>query len=440
MKRSTLVVMAMLLGLSGPAAQAQSEEHRALRSRIEDRFEVVPLTGGIALRPKTPLQDVRLIEVSDGLIAINGTPVTGRELRDRVGSDADAVLRLSYLPAEERRELFGGPGAKAMPRRNGRGAAVQTPDVPASSRRPTGQRVRIFGNVAVEEDEIVRGDAVAVMGSVRVNGEVTGQVVAVMGSVDVGPKAVINGEVVSVGGRIRRAPGAELRGDVTEVAIGSVFDRFDNVHVAAVPWLGHGGDWMNHFAIPQLMGSTFRLFLLLIFGAIAFVLARGSVEGSAQRVSDNTPKALFVGLAAELLFAPVLALTALVLAVSIVGIPLLLLLPFAVLALILMAIAGFAGTAAAFASGARRRFGLAAQPGFADVLLGIVLILSPLLIGRFIAMGGGPAEPFAWLLVTGGIAFEFLAWTTGFGAVLMNAFSRWRGRRAARTAAPVPAA
>lgn len=439
MKRSTLVVMAVLLALSGPPAQAQSEDHRALRSRIEDRFDVVPLTGGVALRPRAPVRDVRLIEVSDGIIAINGTPVTGRELRDRLGNDADAVLRLSYLPADERRELFGGPGATAMPRRNGRGAAAETPDAPGS-RRPTGQRVRIFGNVAVEEDEVVRGDVVAVLGSVRVNGEVGGQVVAVMGSVDVGPKAVINGEVVSVGGRIRRAPGAELRGDVTEVAVGSVFDRFDNVHVAAVPWLGRGGDWMDRFAIPQLMGSTFRLFLLMIFGAIAFVLARGSVEGSAQRVSDNPPKALFVGLAAELLFAPVLALTALVLAVSIVGIPLLLLLPFAVLALILMAIAGFAGTAAAFASGARRRLGLAAQPGFVDVLLGIVLILSPLLIGRFIAIGGGPAEPFAWLLVTGGIAFEFLAWTTGFGAVLMNAFSRWRGRRAARTAAPVPAA
>lgn len=437
MKRSMLVVMGMLLALSGPALQAQTEEQRALRSRIEDRFDVVPLTGGVALRPKAAMRDVRLIEVSDGVIAINGTPVTGRELRDRIGADADTVLRLSYLAGDERRELFGGPGATAMPRRNGRGANSETPDAP-DRRRPSGQRVRIFGNVSVDEDESVRGDVVAVLGSVRVNGEVGGQVVAVMGSVDVGPKAVINGEVVSVGGRIRRAPGAELRGDITEVAVGSVFDRFDNVHVA-VPWFGGGRDWMQ-FALPQLMGSTFRLFLLLLFGAIAFVLARGSVEGSAQRVSDNTPKALFVGLAAELLFAPVLALTALVLAVSIVGIPLLLLLPFAVLALVLMAIAGFAGTAAAFASGARRRLGLGAQPGFVDVLLGIVLILSPLLIGRFIAIGGGAAEPVSWLLVTGGIAFEFLAWTTGFGAVLMNSFSRWRARRAARTPAPVPAA
>ena len=439
MKRLTLLVMTMLLALSAPAAQAQTEEQRALRSRIEDRFDVVPLTGGVALRPKAPMRDVRLIEVSDGVIAINGTPVTGRELRDRVGSDAESVLRLSYLAGDERRELFGGPGATAMPRRNGRGMSTETPEAPAR-RRPSGQRVRIFGNVAVDEDEAIRGDVVAVLGSVRVNGEVGGQVVAVMGSVDVGPRAVINGDVVSVGGRIRRAPGSELRGDMTEVAVGSVFDRFDNVHVGGMPWFRAGGEWMNHFAIPQLMGSTFRLVLLLMFGAMAFVLARGSVDGSAQRVSDNTPKAFFVGLAAELLFAPVLALTAIVLAVSIVGIPLLLLLPFAVLALILMAIAGFAGTAAAFASGARRRFGLGAQPGFVDVLLGIVLILSPLLIGRFIAIGGGPAEPLSWLLVTGGIAFEFLAWTAGFGAVLMNSFSRWRARRAARTPAPVPAA
>jgi hypothetical protein len=63
------------------------------------------------------------------------------------------------------------------------------------------------------------------------------------------------------------------------------------------------------------------------------------------------------------------------------------------------------------------------------------VVLSPLLVGRFLAIGGWPAEPLVWLLVIAGTVFEFAAWTAGFGAVLMNTFSGWRARRLARTAA-----
>jgi hypothetical protein len=191
--------------------------------------------------------------------------------------------------------------------------------------------------------------------------------------------------------------------------------------------------------VPRLFLSTFRLLLLMLVAGIAYVIARGSVEGSAQRATDNAPKALLVGLAAELLFAPVLALTAILLALSIIGIPLLLLLPFAVLVLILLALAGFTGTAAALGQGARRRFGIGGEPGFLDVVLGVLIILSPLLLGRMLALAGGPGNPFAWVLILTGTVFEFLAWTTGFGAVLMNTFSRWRARRVARTTPPVTA-
>ena len=84
------------------------------------------------------------------------------------------------------------------------------------------------------------------------------------------------------------------------------------------------------------------------------IVARASVEGSAHRVSDNPVKAALVGLAAELLFVPILVLTCIVLAVTIVGIPLLFLVPFAVLFLLLVAMAGFTGTALAIGQWARR--------------------------------------------------------------------------------------
>jgi hypothetical protein len=439
MNRSiTLAVMlvVMVAGATPASTQGQLDEQqrRALRTSIDEHFDVVPLTDGIALRPKTRLRDVRLIEISDGTIAINGAPVTGRELRERIGSDAtaDAIMRLSYLDAEARRSLFS-PAVEAP--RPPAEPAVEFPSPTATDpsrprrERSRGDRVRIFGDVAVSETELVDGQVVAVLGSVRIDGEVDNQVVAVLGSVDLGPNAVVRQDVISVGGRVRRAPGAQVRGGVTEVSIG------ENVH-----FHGDWFDWaikMPFFhdfgAVPRLIGSGFRLLLLMLLASIALVLARPSVEASAQRLVDDPLKATIVGVAAEILLGPVLILAAIVLAISIVGIPVLILLtPVVVLVLILMALIGFSGAAYALGQWARRRLGMASAGGFTDLLLGVFIVLLPLLVGRLIAIGGWPVTGVSLMLIAGGLALELLAWTSGFGAVLMNTFSRWRARRASR--------
>ena len=85
----------ILLMLAVVAASAQGNVDE-LRKRLEPRFEIVPIANGVVLTPrfKTP---IRAIELSDAAIAIDGTPVTGAELRDRLGS-ADAEMLLSFLP------------------------------------------------------------------------------------------------------------------------------------------------------------------------------------------------------------------------------------------------------------------------------------------------------------------------------------------------------
>ena len=126
-----------------------------------------------------------------------------------------------------------------------------------------------------------------------------------------------------------------------------------------------------------------------------------------------------------------LTLTAIVLSISIVGIPLLILLPFAVLVLLLMALVGFSGTVSAIGQWARRRFGMGTSSGLVDVCLGILVVVLPLLVARFVAFGGWTLSPIVFLLVATGLAVEFLAWSSGFGAVLTNVFSRWQAKRSA---------
>jgi hypothetical protein len=378
-----------------------------------------------------------LIEISD-TIAVNGVPVTGRELREKVGADADTILRLSYLDRDDLRRLFARAAPegeirpeKEPPLERATPSAPAPPEPPRRySRRSSGDRVRVFGNVVVNEGEEVSGQVVAVMGSVRIDGEVSQQVVAVLGSVDLGPRAVVHGDVVTVGGRLRKAPGAQVGGNETEVSLGDA-----RVHI---PWMqGWGPFYFGGFGpVARLIGTTFRFVLLALVACLALVVARRAVEGSAQRIADEPVRSTLVGLAAWVLFIPVFTLTVIVLSVSIVGIPLLLLMPFAVLILLLMAIVGFSGTASAVGQWARRRFGIGTAPGFGDVCLGILIILLPVLVGRVVGLAGWPLSPIVFLLVATGLAVEFLAWSSGFGAILTNVFSRWQATRAARSSGP----
>jgi hypothetical protein len=472
--RSTFLLMLLLAAatITVPVlAQPAGGDERALRTRIEARYDIVPLSDGVALRPKARRGDVRLIEIADGAIAINGAPVSGRELRERVGNDADAILRLSYLDDAARERFLAAGQAPARDDRE----AVEEEDHPADdavmervgeperevrvrrSRRARGDRVRVFGNVSVERDEEIAGQVVAVMGSVRVDGEVGDQVVAVLGSVDLGPNAIIRGDVVAVGGRVNRAPGAQVRGGVTEVALGR------GVDMAMGPWApGWGVPRFGPFGgFPRLVGTIFRLVLLLILVAIVFVLARGTVERAAQRVAEEPLKSTLVGIVVQILAVPVLVLTSILLAITIIGIPLLLLMPFVVLFLLVMALVGFTGTALAAGQWARGRFGFGSaadrttvlndtgvpeprvqsfieRPGFLEVCAGVLVILLTLLIGRLLGLAGWPASPFAGLLIAAGVAIEYLAWTSGFGAVLTNAFGTWQTRRAARASVQPP--
>jgi hypothetical protein len=435
-----MIVVAVVIASAGASAVARQtpqdeEQQRALRSRIESRFNVVPITDGIALTPKTRMPDVRLIEVSEAGVAINGVVVTGRELRERVGNDADAILRLSYLDAESRRTLF---SPAVEPPQAPREAPVERSTSPEPrdyrrSRQSTGDRVRIFGDVHVGKDEVVEGAAIAVLGSVRIEGEVGREVVAVLGSVTLGPNAVVGGDVVSVGGHVRRDESARVGGSVTDVAL-------DGINSPDIDWRwGHPLPFNGFGAVPRLIGSGFRLLLLLLLTGTALLLARSTVESAAQRLSDDGIKSTIVGIAAEILIPPMLIISAILLAISIIGIPVVFLMtPIVVLFLILLALVGFTAAALAVGQWMRRRIGFATRPGFADVVVGVVVLLLPLLVGRLIAVAGWPVSGLSLLLIVVGVAVEFLAWTAGFGAVITNAFSRWQARRAARLTVQAP--
>ena len=344
------------------------------------------------------------------------------------------MIQLTYLSPTERRQLLGldsapadetptvqGPAADPRPRSSTTRQDGRTTDRDGRRRRRN-DRVRIFRNVAVQRDETVRGDVVAVMGSARIDGEVQGDVVAVLGSVHLGPGAQVDGDVVAVGGELHRDEEARVGGDVTEVALGSI-GNLEGVRDA--PWAARW-PFTPLEGFGKLAATLIRIALLALLASLVVLVAGRPVSRIAGRVQTEPLKAGLIGFAAEVLFVPVLVITCVVLAVSVIGIPLLILVPFAIVALLLVMLAGFSGVACAVGEWAAKRFGLAARSQFAFVWLGVAALLVPLVTARLLGLAGGFFGMMAMTLVGVGLVLEYAAWTAGLGAALMGV---WNGRR-----------
>ncbi|MGH7570995.1 MAG: hypothetical protein ACREMK_04020 [Gemmatimonadota bacterium] len=430
---------------AGPDTTSQQPEPslRELRDRVEARYQVLPLQGGIALLPQYGDTDVQSIELSDGEIAINGTPVTGAELEARVGPDAADIRRLSFMDANERRVLFGiGPPpvtpGEAEPDTT---AVAEATDEAADESEAedneegidvggSGDRVRIGASIEIDTGEVVNGDVVSVGGSVEVDGTVNGDVVAVGGSVELGPNAVVDGEVTSVGGTIDRDPGAVVRGSVNEVAFGGPDFRFHGPDFGAGPFFA---------GVAGLIGTLVWIAVLLLLVCLAFLFARRPIERMEYRVATSPWKAALVGLVFQILFIPALVLTCVVLAISIIGIPLLVLVPFAMLALAIGALLGLTAVAKRLGHTAEDRFGWQHASPYVTILVGVGLIMLLSFFGHVLGVAGGPLKVFGMVLTVLGFVAQYVAWTVGMGVLLLTRFGtryRWSN---GETPEPAPA-
>lgn len=428
--RIALVLVAGAL-LAASADARQRDDAQDLRDDLRQRYDILALQGGVGLVPRDRDRDIRLIEIRDGAVSINGDTVTGRELRDRVGRDADLILRLSYLSADEQRRLAETPAPPAIATPPVPPGGPAPPDPPQPPERPDVERsvrrggdvVRIMGNVTIERDERVDGDVVVVMGNAYVNGEVGGEVTVVMGNAYLGAESVVRDDVNVVGGMLNRSPGARIDGNV------------DNVSIGPGPW-GPGmrlpGFLRDTFfgRLGSLAGTVLRIGLLALLALVVVAVARGPIERIADRTAADPLRAGLVGFLAQLLFFPVLVITVIVLAVSIIGIPLLLLVPFAIFGVIVMCLVGFTGVAYQAGRWINDRLGWTGRGAYATVLVGVILIAFITLIGRSAALALGP---FSWPLSATGLFLEYVAWTLGLGAVILA----WLQRRRA-TPPPLP--
>jgi hypothetical protein len=445
------IVLAGALALSVPPALAQSgrgatarvepgPEFWQLKERAERVFQVVEVRRGLILVPRTESSRARTIELNDGQVLVDGVSVTGRELRDRLGNDADIIVQLSFLDATTRRALFG-PQAVAAPAPPTPPVSPEVPPAVAAREgwnetaryRHGGARVRFGGDVTVAEDEAVGDDVVVILGSAHIQGRVDGAVVAVGGSVHLGPKADIRGDVTAVGGGVERSTGAVVAGQINEVRFSSPsFGPFVRVRPWR-DWSWFGRPFGNPFGPSvDLVATLIRMGVIGLFAALIVAMVPGPVKRVADRAMGEPWRAGLVGLAAQLLFVPLLVLTVVVLAVSIIGIPLLLLVPFGLVAVLLAFLLGFAGTGCAVGQLIGRRSGGNVPTLLASLAIGLAVVWALTVCARFVGLAGLPVRVILGVVLLAGFLIEYLAWTVGLGAVLLSRF----GRRDSRVGVP----
>lgn len=470
---------------AGAAPQGTSvstpESRQELRRSLEAKYEVLPVRNGIVLKPHQEMVAVRTIEVTDDTIAVNGERVPLSVFRAWLGEDAEPILRLQALPDAERRELFGfqgGPGEateEAAPQRTTGEVEIpsddevaevpeapeppelpEPPEVPESpdssdSRRSSGSRVNILGGVTVAEDELaeevvavggsvrvdgeVERDVVAVGGAVRIKGRVGGQVVGVGGGVYLEPGAVVEGDVSSVGGTIHRGAGSRIEGQASEVGfVPFISSRRGDWDGDFGPW-GFWGGGMN--AVGEVIGLVF----LALLACLVVLVAHRPLERVDRQLVAEPWKAGLVGFLAQLLFLPLLIVVTVLLAITVVGCALFLLYPFLFLGLILLALLGYAAVAHRVGRWVEGRFGRGFGSPYAAVILGVVVIQIWSVIGNVLGMGGGVLDFFSGMFLLLGWAVTYVAWTVGFGAVLLARFGTEPGywpRRTTTVGGPPP--
>ncbi len=475
-RAATLGSILMGLAWSGLAAQ-EAVDRSELEAAIEERFEVRPLRSGLLLEPRDEGDGPRSIEVGPEGVALDGTLVADDELEARLGGRTARLLRAAAaLPAEELRDLFleadaaaaaePGPGAEGDEADVADDADVvdedalageeedeerEQRDEEATERRVHRDAQVVFGDsLVVEENEIsddvvviggsldvlgeVRGDAVVVGGSLDVDGEVDGDAVAVGGSLTLGDGARVGGDVVAAGGSIERGDNVEIGGKLVETPFGP--------KLALGPWLEGMKDrdevefrpWERWMKVGW---KFFWVVFLSLLACLALLIARRPVERMEGRIEREPWKSGLVGLLAQALFLPLLVLVVVVLCVSIIGIPLLLLLPFALLGLFLAGFCGFVAVARRLGIAVERRFGGGGSP-YLQAIAGIALIYAGSLVGHLLNTGPFPLRAIAMMILILGTLVWYASWTVGFGAALLTRLGSAESWQRAAAPAPPP--
>ncbi len=243
--------------------------------------------------------------------------------------------------------------------------------------------VKMGSNAIVEEGTTV-DEAVVIGGNLSVHGTVTESAVVIGGDLDVGPTGRITGDSVVVFGKLIKAPGAEVKKDVVEIPLW----KPSCAKTCVLPIIGI---WtLGVIGLSMFIGF---LIVLILSGAVF----TDKIGKTLFYVETRFWKSLYYGVVAAILLGPI----ALLLLVSIIGIPLI---PLLVIAVSAATLFGYAVVCQLIGVKFFRAIKKPGRPMYLEIIIG------------FIILGLVALIPFVGWIV------KILAWLVGFGATIATRF------------------
>ncbi len=275
-----------------------------------------------------------------------------------------------------------------------------------------------FGeDVTVDRSDIVRGDLVVIGGTVNIAGRVMGDVAVIGGDLYVNSGAEINGEAVVIGGRLEEDPEASIQGEKV-------------VMRTPLPMLRWGSLLNIHHHFVNVISFFVSLVICVLLSCLVLLFLKTRVQKSGTYLRLEFFKSFGWGLLLCFASVFVVPMAMILLAITIIGIPLVILLGFSI-----VAICFIAWTVFAYEIGTRvkEKINMTEQGPFASLILGIIILQIPFLIGNLVCLIPFMCPLGFVISVLGKIVFLF-AVTTGIGALFS---SRLGGRECL---SPVPKA
>lgn len=259
-------------------------------------------------------------------------------------------------------------------------------------------------DIYIAEDQLVKGDVVTVGNNLTVEGEVLGDVVCVGGELTISESAIVHGDVVNVGGVANISEKATIGGSNVNVGINLPWGLLSTLE--ELPWL---------FKIIGLGMSILWLGFLLLLTILIVAFAPQRLDVATEAFQKNFLKIALVGIGGFF----VSILICILLAITIIGIPLVLLF------VLLMLIGGWFGVVAFTRAFMPKLFPRMPERKYLTPVLGVLLLYSVILISNLIALMPSSAAAIISQGIYGlGSAIMFCAFVLGLGVLLLTRFGR----------------
>jgi len=452
-----LALVVLVLGLCFCALPVASADPEGLpedvAGMIDARYRTIELSDGFLYEPLPDYSDLPIVEISSGELWVNGAPATADALAS-LGEFEDVFRTVAEREGVDLERLGAevGSGAEAVEETT-LPESPEAPEAPEAPRRVhKDDQVVVGGNLVVEENVVARdvvvfggqlevrgevnGDAAVIGGSAEIDGRVSGDVAIVGGSAEIGPNARILGDVETVGGSVDVHEDAVIEGEINEVSFGAGIQIGRWVEDYAKGATGGDGvradgdveiDFKPEkrrsgfmYGLSRIVRSIFLFLFLCLVSGLVLLFLRNPIDRIGEQARLEPAKSGLVGLVTWILLAPLLFITVLILVISVIGIPLLVLLPFVLVGFALLVFVGFVAVALEIGRFLQSRFDLNIASPFALLVLGLFVIeLWGLIAGLFGVFGRYMGFITAMFTVFG-ILVSFLAVTIGLGAALLT--------------------